>query len=313
MKARFLATIVALLVAAPALDAQSSTSTSSKSRDRRYADEDYRSRIDTTITFSRDGVVDLSLISGEIRVVGWNRGEVKIVASSERGLIRMDATGSRLALNVRSDRGRMGDTQYELSVPEGVRVISKAVSGDISVTGTKGEIEVGSVSGDVEVADGSRRVSASSVSGSVRVQRVQGDLRANSVSGDLEATQVSGDVSVETVSGELTLERIASRYVRAETVSGTVDFDGNIDNTGRYEFHSHSGDVNLVVPDGMGATISVETFSGGIDSDFPITIGPNAEIGRGRRFEFTVGSGGARITAESFSGNINITKSGGRR
>jgi DUF4097 and DUF4098 domain-containing protein YvlB len=341
MRMTHLAATMALLITAPiagdllpartsfgALEAQAKSETErekerererERARERRRAEHDddsrgeYRSQIDTTFNFSRDGVVDLSLVSGEIRVTGWSRGEIKVNASSEHGLLRFDATSSRVAISVRSDRGRLGDTQYELSVPEGVRVITKAVSGDISVTGTKGELEAGSVSGEVVVSDGARRVDASSVSGSVRVERVQGDLRAASVSGDLEVSDVSGEVTTETVSGELTLARIRSRYVRSESVSGNVEFDGSIEANGRYEFNSHSGDVTLQVPDGIGATISVETYSGSIDSDFPITLQPGQELGRGRRFDFTVGNGAARVTAETFSGNIIISKSGGRR
>ena len=339
MRVTYLAATMALLIAAPvigdmlpapasigALEAQERDrqreiereKQRQKERERRRAerdeeddyDDEYRSRIDTTFNFTRDGVVDLSLVSGMIKVTGWSRGEIKINASSEHGLVRLDASPSRVALSVRSDRGRLGDTQYEVSVPEGVRVITKAVSGDISVTGTKGELEAGSVSGDVTVSDVPRRVEASSVSGSVSVGRVQGDLRASSVSGDLQVTDVSGEVTAETVSGELTLNRIRSRYVRSESVSGTVEFDGSIESNGRYEFHSHSGDVMLTVPDGMGATISVETYSGSIDSDFPITLAPGQELGKGRRFDFTVGNGSARVTAETFSGNITISKGG---
>src|SRR3712207_7977757 len=44
----------------------------------------------------------------------------------------------------------------------------------------------------------------------------------------------------------------------------------------RSDFDAHSGDVRLVVPADAGAQISVETFSGTIDSDFPMTLQPTA-------------------------------------
>ena len=47
------------------------------------------------------------------------------------------------------------------------------------------------------------------------------------------------------------------------------------------------------------------TFSGSLDSEFSITLQPGQRsTGRPRRFEFKLGSGSARITAESFSGDI---------
>jgi hypothetical protein len=94
--------------------------------------------------------------------------------------------------------------------------------------------------------------------------------------------------------------------VRAETVSGSVEFEGRTERGGRYDFASHSGDVRLVLPQTLGALISVETFSGTIDSDFPITLTPGQR--HGRQYEFQVGDGGARIGASSFSGGIYIQR-----
>ena len=59
----------------------------------------------------------------------------------------------------------------------------------------------------------------------------------------------------------------------------------------------------------VGALLELETFSGRINSDFPLTLQPGETGGRrGRRMEFTIGNGGARVTAQAFSGNINIRR-----
>jgi hypothetical protein len=55
----------------------------------------------------------------------------------------------------------------------------------------------------------------------------------------------------------------------------------------------------------------VSTYNGSIESDFPMTLKPG-EQGGGRRFTFEIGKGDARISAESFSGDITI-RSKGRR
>jgi DUF4097 and DUF4098 domain-containing protein YvlB len=98
-------------------------------------------------------------------------------------------------------------------------------------------------------------------------------------------------------------------------VSGDVTYAGTVDPAGRYDFRSHSGTVRLVLPAGTNASLSVETFSGDIDSAFPLTLRPEAAPAEGgrkrpRRMEFTIGSGGPRITAESFSGDLVIERSG---
>src|ERR1700675_351806 len=67
-------------------------------------------RIDTTVRLDRGGAVDLSLISGKIRVTGWDRADVKISASIESGFLRFDATSSRVSLSVEDtdSEGRRG-------------------------------------------------------------------------------------------------------------------------------------------------------------------------------------------------------------
>ena len=102
---------------------------------------------------------------------------------------------------------------------------------------------------------------------------------------------------------------MTSRSVTASTVSGEVDYDGTIDANGRYEFHSHSGDVRLEIPETSGAQFQIETFSGSLDTEFPLTLQPGQRSSsRPRRYEFKLGDGSARVTAESFSGDIVLVR-----
>ena len=273
-------------------------------------------RVDTTVRLDRGGAVDLSLISGKIRVTGWDRSDVKISATIESGYLRFNANSSRVSLSVEDsdDEGRrgrrhndVGEARYDVSVPRGSRLILEAVSGDVISKGSQGEIEATSVSGDVDVTDGVRSVSAESVSGSVRVAQVNGNLRTETVSGDLRAENVTGDVEASTVSGSIHLVGIQSKDVRTETVSGDITYTGTIEPSGRYSYESHSGTVRLNIPKGAGAQFSVETFSGDLSTDFPVTIPPNPN-GRRREghMDFTIGDGRAKITAQTFSGSIII-------
>ncbi|HEX7595289.1 MAG TPA: DUF4097 family beta strand repeat-containing protein [Gemmatimonadaceae bacterium] len=271
-------------------------------------------RIDTTVRLDRGGAVDLSLISGKIRVTGWDRPEVKISASIESGYLRFNANSSRVSLSVEDSdndgrRGRRhndtGDARYDVSVPRGSRLILEAVSGDVISKGSQGEIEATSVSGDVDVTDGVRTVSAESVSGSVHAASVNGNLRTETVSGDLRAENVTGDVEASTVSGSIRLVGIQSKDVRTESVSGDITYTGTIEPSGRYSFESHSGTLRLNIPKGAGAQFSVETFSGDLSTDFQLTIPPSQRRHEGH-VDFTIGDGRAKVTAQTFSGSIII-------
>ena len=278
-------------------------------RDRDRDDEGAQSRIDTTFAFSRTGSVDLTQISGDIIVNTWDRNEARVRAYAERGRVESRLSSSRLSLELERVRGRIGDSKFEVWVPAGVRVIARSTSGDVSVKGTKGSVDARSTSGDVEVTDATDRIVLESVSGDVRASRLTGDVRGESVSGTLELRDVKGDVRAETTSGDISLLGVTSGSVYATTVSGEVEYDGTIDRDGHYEFHSHSGDIRLELPEGSSAQFSIETFSGSLDSDFSITLQPGQRTNsRPRRFEFTLGSGNARITAETFSGDIVLAR-----
>jgi DUF4097 and DUF4098 domain-containing protein YvlB len=181
-----------------------------------------RQRLDTTFAFA-NGVVEVRSVSGPITVTTWNRKEVKIAAFIERGEIATELSSSRVFLEAKSTRGRMGDHEFTLTVPVGTRVDLRAVSGDISVKGTKAEVGAESVSGDVEVEEAEGRIDLTSVSGDVSADRLDGNVQAESVSGDVRLRDVQGSVTAEAVSGSLVVEgRVSS--LRLETVSGDIAY-----------------------------------------------------------------------------------------
>ncbi|HJQ21938.1 MAG TPA: DUF4097 family beta strand repeat-containing protein [Gemmatimonadaceae bacterium] len=281
-------------------------------RDRnRDRDEDYESVVDTTFAFDKRGNVSLSVGSGEIIVRAWNRDQVQVRARSERSTIRMDASSMRLTLDLSRPRG--GDTRFELMVPVGVRISARATNGDISITGTKGGVEARTQSGDLTVEDVADMIDLGSLSGDIQARGLVGNIDISAVSGDVTVHDAKGDVEATSVSGDIDLRSVVARYVRAKSTSGDVTYDGTIDSTGRYELGSHSGSVEITIPQGAGAQMSVSTYTGTIESDFPITLQPGDHgLGPSKRFTFQIGKGDARVTAESFSGDITIRSTGRR-
>lgn len=276
-------------------------------RQHRDDDDDASSRIDTTVALSAGGVVELSLISGEIKVTSWNRDQVRVHATSEGGLLQFDASSGRVSLSVRSQHGNMGDTEYQVTIPAGARLITHSVSADITTDGGT-DVEARSVSGDVSVSDATGRATMESVSGGLKARNVGRGLRASTVSGDLEANDITGDIDAQSTSGDIVLGGTKSSFVHTQTVSGETRFGGTVDRAGRYEFHSHSGDIQLAVPS-TGVTFDVNTFSGDLQSDYPMTLQPGSEVGQ-KHMEFSINGGGARVTAETFSGDITVERPG---
>jgi len=271
-----------------------------------------RSRIDTTFAFEKNGTVNLSAGNGDIAVTGWSRDQIHVRAVSDDNNIRFDASSSRMTLEL-TGGSHDGDTRFEVSVPYGVHVVVRAMSGDISVRGTRGDVQAHAQSGDIEVEDVTSRLDVNTLSGSVEAHNVVGDVDIGSTSGDVKIVDLRGNVEIGTVSGEIELRGVTAKLVRAKTTSGDVTFDGTIDPTGRYELATHSGDVRLHVQRDASAQLTVETWNGGVNSEFPITLKPGEQgIGsaNAKRFTFSIGGGAARITAATFSGDITISSNG---
>jgi DUF4097 and DUF4098 domain-containing protein YvlB len=271
-----------------------------------------RQRIDTTFAFEKNGAVELGLVSGDIVVTGWNRPEVKLFATIETGYFEYAASASRVRVNARSRRGRMGDQRIEISVPIGTEVRASTVSGNIAVRGTAARVQAGTVSGDLEVRDAVDEIEIHTTSGDLRAEKLRGRIRANTTSGDVVLDDVNGDLRLHTVSGTLRV-RGALTGLEFESVSGDIEFRGDIKNEGTYTAHTHSGDIRLTLPANVAANLDLSTFSGDLRTEFPLTLQPGESANRrGRQMQTTINGGGARMTLTTFSGDITIEKGAAR-
>ena len=272
-------------------------------------------RIDTTFAFSKDGVLDLTTFGGDVVVTGSTRQGARVRGLTERGT-RWRVSSSRITIEAEAYRGRSGEAGYEITVPEGVRVIINSMNGSIAVRGVKGEVDLHTNNGDVEVTDAVGRVEMATLSGDVTGTRIRGAVDATTLNGTVALTDVQGaTIAAESTSGSVEVVNAVSSDIELSSVSGSVDFSGPLDPKGRYSFTSHSGTVTLTIPSSTSARFTVETFNGEVDSDFPFTLQPNPRNGarQGQKLEFNVGAGEARVTAESFSGGIVIRRATNRR
>src|SRR5579862_2789624 len=263
--------------------------------------------IDTTVALSSGGVIDLGIMSGTITVRGWSRNEAKIHATNEEGRIEFEHSSSRILLDVRH---HSGDSEFDITVPFGTRVLMRSNSGDLHAEGVKGPLEARTVSGEVRVSDIVGDAVIEGVSGDVEARNIDGNLRVSCVSGGIELSGVHGDVDASGVSGDISRPNGKSRNVRMESVSGNLTYGGTVSSDGRYDLHSHSGDITLRAPADVGSTLSMETFSGSIESEFRIVLkGNSGDHGVSEQhIDTTLGNGGAHITIETFSGDIRLQR-----
>jgi DUF4097 and DUF4098 domain-containing protein YvlB len=261
---------------------------------------------DTTVTIRPGGRLELDNFEGRVEITTWSRNAVRIQATPEdRSDVEVESDGAVVHISSSGRRGP-GTVNYRITVPAAIDVTVSGHGGDVRIDGPTGEISVETIEGNIAVRGGGRLVALHSVEGDITLSGARGRIELNSVDGAIKVTGVSGELVAQTVDGEIDLQDIESGSVEATTVDGDVAFRGTLKDAGRYRLNTHDGDVTVTVPQ-VNATVSVSTFSGDFDSDFPLVL--NNTRGS-RRFTFTLGSGSARLELESFDGSIALRRSG---
>jgi len=286
-----------------------------RDREEERREREIASALDTTVTFDARGTVTVSCPGGDVVVTGTDRNQIVVKARTERGAIRFVSSGANATLQPAASRG-CSDARFEVSMPATARLVANTWSGSLQVSGVRGDVEAHAQSGDIQVRDAGDNLEVQTLSGDVSVAGVRGSANVQSVSGDVTLSGARGDVEVETVSGDIVLRDVVSKQIRTNTTSGDLEFGGTIVDAGRYEFTTHSGELRLALPANVGAQLSLSTFSGEIDTAFPITLTPGTQgIGasQAKKLNFSLGQGSARIIAETFSGDVIISSTGRRQ
>jgi DUF4097 and DUF4098 domain-containing protein YvlB len=268
-------------------------------------------QMDTTVAVSRGQRLDVNAFGGEVTVRAWNRNAIRVEATTS-GRDRVEVSSSATAVSVRT-QGRHGppsEITLRISAPPWVGLSLSGVNTSMKVEGVRAPITAETVEGEVDVTGGDGLVSLRSVQGSVTLRGARGRINLNSVNEDVHVSSSAGDVMAQTVNGEIDLQLTDASSVDANTVNGDIRYSGPIRNGGRYSLSTHNGDISLTVAEGTNASVAVSTFSGEFESEFPV---PLRGTRQGKGFNFTLGSGSAQVTLESFQGTIELVRPGSER
>jgi hypothetical protein len=261
------------------------------------------------LTFLATG--SLSIVdrtNGDISVRAWDRDEVYV-----RALVRATARDLEVAREIAAS--------VVVSEGETLRASGPEWRGNQSWAEWRGN-ESWTVDYDVRLPR-ETELTVSAVNGEVAIRELSGDISVNAVNGEVAISEVSGDISVEVVNGQIAINE-ASGAIAAETVNGNVKLEGvsgNVDGravNGRIEvtlvgdrlapegvdLATVNGPVSLRIPQSYSAQLELETVSGGINVDFPITISGRLP----RRISTPLGGGGPIIRIETTAGAIHIDR-----
>lgn len=259
---------------------------------------------DTTLSV-RDGVrLEVYNQRGSVQITTWSRDQVRVEWDAERGMrVPVRLIGSRLRVRSERIRGGPREVDIQLTIPTWMSVEVSGTFNDVSMDGVGGEVVVETTQGDIDIRGGRGLVVLRSVHGEIELSEASGRIRVNTINGDLYLADIEGDLEAETLNGDVELVNLRSRDVSVNTMNGDVDYDGTIEDGGRYGFETHNGDVTLFVSRDVNATVSISTARGEFESQCPVRI---SGIRGGREFSFTVGDGSAQVDIRSFGGTIEL-------
>ena len=263
-------------------------------------------QMDRTVDVQPGTRLQLDNHFGDVTIRTWDRSAVRVQGSHPIGTtVEVQPGGSLLQIEANRPGGPTNPVTYTLTVPADMPLEVEVIQGDVDVAGTRAGMDIQSIHGNITVVGGADVVALESVQGMVKVTGARGRVNAASVNQGIELTDIRGDIQAEAVNGPIHMRGIDAGRVSAETVNGSVSYEGAIRNDGWYRFSTHNGGIDLTIPAGVGATFTASTFNGTLHTAFPVTL---HEAKEGKEFTFTLGSGGARIELESFNGTMTIRR-----
>ena len=153
----------------------------------------------------------------------------------------------------------------------------------------------------------------------VRVPR-NARLRLCTVNGGaVHVDGTAGDFEIDNVNGAIALSGIRGSG-RATTVNGSVSAVFAENPKSASQFKSVNGDLDVILQPKASADLLMKTFNGGLFTDFdvmPLAMPAAAverrngmSVYRGSRFTaYRVGRGGPEVSLETFNGNIRVVSS----
>jgi DUF4097 and DUF4098 domain-containing protein YvlB/uncharacterized protein YacL (UPF0231 family) len=231
-------------------------------------------KFEQSYPLSKNGNVSVSNVNGSIIVEAWDRDEVRLeatkIADSKETLADVE-----LKINSTADSFRV-DAEY------------KSWMGGDNGKENNNRYRKLEVEFRLSVPRAAVLNEIETVNGSVTVSNFINITKVSTVNGNVSAANLRGAANLSTVNG---------------TVS--ADFE-RVDPSSKINLNTVNGQVNLVVPSDLNATIKADSLNGNITNDFGLPVRKGQYVGRdmyGR-----VGSGETQIRLSSVNGGLTVTR-----
>ena len=269
-----------------------------------------QSKVERRLPLGMEGAFRIINMVGTVTVHGWNKDTVLVRATlPQLDKLRMGGTytGAKMFIENADERDPK-PTRLEVWVPSRTRLWIKTATANIDVTGVDGQLDLYVVSGTIDVNGNPGELNAEAIDGDIHVIGSPAWLRAKSASGVITLRGSSSDAALSTVSGAIKVDGGNFERTRLETVTGNITFSGMLDRSGTFDFDTHSGSIDIGVPDKVNADITVVTISGEIVNKLSRSRPVSGRFGRGTELNTEIGAGGAKVSVRTFKGPVTLRR-----
>jgi DUF4097 and DUF4098 domain-containing protein YvlB len=260
-------------------------------------------RKEAKLDIATGGTVTIVNNTGSVVLHSDGGRQVLVAYTTHSDKVEVDenSTPDRLRMEVRThvvpgqkpsaDEARV---DYEVTIPVGVSVTVSTATAPITADNLTGEISLSSDTGQVTV----HNISKSHVT----IRSVTAPVNLNDVTG--------GHVDIESSGGAVNLTNVSGHRVNVSTTSGNITYHGDCSGGGDYVLATHSGTINVILPETASVDLTARSNIGSVENDFPLkekthnSFVPKA----GRSFAGTSNSGSSSVELRSFSGRIRVKK-----
>jgi DUF4097 and DUF4098 domain-containing protein YvlB len=267
-------------------------------------------KVERKIPLGMEGALRIVNMVGSVIVHGWDKDTVMVRATLGAGdnfYMGGGYTGAKMFVEAVNDRDPK-PARLEVWVPARVRLWVKTATANIDVSGVDGGLDLYVVSGTIDVTGNPHELNAEAIDGDIHITGSPPWVRAKSATGTIVFQGASSDAAFSTVSGAVKVDGGVFERTKIETVTGNINFSGRLDRSGAFDFDTHSGTIDIAIPDKTAASFSVVTIAGGITNNVSKNSPIPGRFGRGAELTMDTSGGGAKVSVRTFKGPVTLRR-----
>lgn len=286
--------------------------------------------VDETLDSAGVNRVTIENLSGEVRVIGWDKSTVAVKGELDDNAEKLTFEKVGKTINIKVElpkRSKWSSSGSELVIhmPSDIRmnfdgvssdvnlknlfknVAVKTVSGNIKASNLKDRVELSSVSGNITARDLFGKINLATVSGNIKDENSSGRIKLQVVSGEITSNSRATEVFVSNISGDSNLKLANVDEFKASTVSGDTTVSLFLKGNGEVKASTVSGEIKFDFQDDIAADFRLNASAGGdLINKVTNQKADHAKYGPSSKLYFQTGDANGSVRLSTVSGDVKV-------